>query len=257
MLREEEEFLLDELDSEPKPFGRAEKGYWRPLWAGYRWLVLYCILLHVLLVVSFTSNVASLRSGSWSEQPFVIFSELRKLRHEVQRDHVTNHTAFTAYSGHPTEDKVAAWQQLLQPLYFNASVEELQLAGADPATAVRVKDGGYIASLGVYHELHCLNKLRSFLYLPPDPTPEQQAAVVSTDHLDHCLELLRRSTMCNADLSFFTFSWPADPDARFLNPHSTSPKWCVNWEQVESYAWKRKIGLTPTLLKDVPDNSTR
>lgn len=49
-------------------------------------------------------------------------------------------------------------------LYFNASKEEIELAGASPSKAVRVKSGGYIASLGVYHELHCLNRLRYSLY---------------------------------------------------------------------------------------------
>jgi hypothetical protein len=49
-------------------------------------------------------------------------------------------------------------------LYFNASEKELLDSGASPSNSVKVKNGGYIASLGVYHELHCLVKMRNFLY---------------------------------------------------------------------------------------------
>jgi hypothetical protein len=41
-------------------------------------------------------------------------------------------------------------------LYFNASKEELLADGASLETSVQVKGGGYIAALGVYHEIHCL-----------------------------------------------------------------------------------------------------
>lgn len=40
--------------------------------------------------------------------------------------------------------------------YFNASKEELMAGGADPDLSIQVKGGGYIAGLGVYHELHCI-----------------------------------------------------------------------------------------------------
>jgi hypothetical protein len=41
-------------------------------------------------------------------------------------------------------------------LYFNASKEELLADDASLEISVQVKDGGYIAALGVYHEIHCL-----------------------------------------------------------------------------------------------------
>jgi hypothetical protein len=41
-------------------------------------------------------------------------------------------------------------------LYFNATAKELIASNNSATDAVRVEDGGYVASLGVYHELHCL-----------------------------------------------------------------------------------------------------
>ena len=39
---------------------------------------------------------------------------------------------------------------------IRASYEEMQLGQEDPTNSVELWEGGYLASLGVYHELHCL-----------------------------------------------------------------------------------------------------
>lgn len=60
--------------------------------------------------------------------------------------------------------------------------------------------------------------------------------------------------MCTADTSLYTFTWPDDPDAVFLDAQSKSPRKCVGWAQVEIWGMKRKISLSPVLLKTVPDD---
>lgn len=79
----------------------------------------------------------------------------------------------SAYTGNPTEENNHAWEDLIArmlpnlknlilrsensiALIFNATAEELVLAGEPIQDSVRVASGGYMASLGVYHELHCL-----------------------------------------------------------------------------------------------------
>lgn len=54
-------------------------------------------------------------------------------------------------------------QLTVAAFYFNISSGELAVANFSGDTAVRVKDGGYLASLGVYHELHCLVSIPSIL----------------------------------------------------------------------------------------------
>ena len=39
---------------------------------------------------------------------------------------------------------------------IRASRKEMELSGEDPDQSVELVAGGYLASLGVYHELHCL-----------------------------------------------------------------------------------------------------
>ncbi|KAF1973173.1 hypothetical protein BU23DRAFT_465640 [Bimuria novae-zelandiae CBS 107.79] len=153
------------------------------------------------------------------------------------------------FQGPPNNVTGAAWTALLQPFYFNISVDELSTADVSPSTAIQVKDGGFLASLGVYHELHCLNQLRNFLYL--DSAPENLRAKGSSywhSHLDHCIEVLRLSAMCNADLSLYTFTWPEKEKSDFLDAHSKTPRKCVDWSQVEGWSMRRKVSLTPTVV---------
>lgn len=48
----------------------------------------------------------------------------------------------------PTNDTLA--------VYFNASVEELKWAGESFENIAELNGGGYPASLGAYHQLHCV-----------------------------------------------------------------------------------------------------
>ena len=57
--------------------------------------------------------------------------------------------------------------------------------------------------------------------------------------------------MCRADLSVYTFTWPKANDSHFLDAHSNSPRQCVDFKQLEKYAYKRRIALAPTLLQPV------
>lgn len=54
----------------------------------------------------------------------------------------------------PTNNNIA--------VYFNASVEELKRAGESFENIAELTDGGYPASLGAYHQLHCVVIFFSF-----------------------------------------------------------------------------------------------
>ncbi|KAF5019107.1 hypothetical protein F66182_8876 [Fusarium sp. NRRL 66182] len=64
------------------------------------------------------------------------------------------------------------------------------------------EEGGYLATLDVFHTLHCINKVRksyySDYYHDPNPIADQQA------HFDHCIDLLRQVIMCHGDVSLHT-----------------------------------------------------
>lgn len=89
---------------------------------------------------------------------------------------MTSHTSSSIYSGSPTEENNKAWDNLIlrkiprsrsngivelirmSALYFNASGSEVSSSfpGSVPEDYIKVVGWGYLASLEVYHQLHCL-----------------------------------------------------------------------------------------------------
>lgn len=58
-------------------------------------------------------------------------------------------------------------------MFFNVSLEELRRSGESLDGVAEVEEGGYSATLGVYHELHCL--------VSPLATSAQQRGNFSSD----------------------------------------------------------------------------
>lgn len=85
-----------------------------------------------------------------------------------------SHGVYNPYSGPPTSDQTKAWEELLarklivmasvfylkltaaSAVMIRADYEEMALAGERPDNSIELFSGGYLASLGVYHDLHCL-----------------------------------------------------------------------------------------------------
>ncbi len=90
------------------------------------------------------------------------------------RDRDTHgHQKVQKYAGRPTEEKDKAWDRLIkrEPLsalrpqiginaisaaYFNATLRDLERAGESLDDVTELTGGGYLASIGVFHELHCV-----------------------------------------------------------------------------------------------------
>ncbi|KAF2269568.1 hypothetical protein CC78DRAFT_509075 [Lojkania enalia] len=136
-------------------------------------------------------------------------------------------------------------------LYFNASSAEVEAAGVLSNNLVQYHGGGYIASLGVYHDIHCLNKLRRYVYRDTylDKVPERNISEYEEHLVDHCIDMLRVSIMCSPDLSMYTFHWPEIDKALFLDATSKSPRKCVDWGQLSGWSERRMVEMVPTLIK--------
>lgn len=57
-----------------------------------------------------------------------------------------------------------SWPKYQIATFFSASQEDLEKTGESVNDSVPLADGGYIAGLGVYHNIHCLRRLRIFLH---------------------------------------------------------------------------------------------
>ena len=116
----------------------------------------------------------------------------------------------------------------------NLRVQKEDLEKAN-ITSVPLKDekGGYLATLDVFHTLHCVNKIRksyySDYYHDPNPLADQQ------EHFDHCIDLLRQVIMCHGDVSLHTYEWK--DDYRWPWPSMQTEHQCRNWDKL--VAWSK------------------
>ncbi|TVY47472.1 hypothetical protein LOCC1_G002207 [Lachnellula occidentalis] len=150
---EESEFIYHEDDLKPSKKLSARSILWT-----------HVVILLVTLFLGFTIGFAlsyymenkghQLQTSSYSPAQIVISYSQQKI-HPMGPE---------TYWGTPTVEQTKSWERLLEPVMMRASYEEMALAGEDPDNSIKLLDGGYLASLGVYHDLHCLRRIRFFLY---------------------------------------------------------------------------------------------
>ncbi|CEJ86434.1 hypothetical protein VHEMI04104 [[Torrubiella] hemipterigena] len=211
---------------------------------------IYSICLHslvviLLLLVAYQNRPSLLKiqtaGRTWSPIHKYLKYEVNSATFDYHHD--------TIFSGPPTKEHNLAWINLLKPAYFGASHDEMIHAGESFENVTELTAGGYMASLGVYHEIHCVRQLRFWLYREsyyPNLTTAQEDYLYH--HLDHCLEVLRKSVMCHGDSSVITFNWNNIGDDH-PQIQSNSRAVCVDWNSIETWATSRMVGNNPDVIR--------
>ncbi|CZR36085.1 uncharacterized protein FPRO_03655 [Fusarium proliferatum ET1] len=146
----------------------------------------------------------------------------------------------SVYVGKPSSQLDEAWKEMLKNSNIRIKEDEMNHIPGRKEQAIELPDGGYFATLNVYHNLHCIKRLHHYMYPDyyfPNITEEQKRA--NEYHNHHCLDMLRQSIMCQGDMQLLTMKWRQDgriPTANFTSPHQ-----CVNWGRLESWATSRRI----------------
>ncbi|TVY58744.1 Oxidase ustYa [Lachnellula cervina] len=131
------------------------------------------------------------------------------------------------FAGPPSASVDKAWHDLLEKTNLRVSQSELRLS--NQSSVELPENGGYMAWLGVYHQLHCIKMLRQWNYREhyhPNITEEDRPHW--DIHADHCLDILRSAAMCHADTTLTTFGW-ADQPKPMLNTRPIDHR-CVDWD---------------------------
>ncbi|KAI0893054.1 hypothetical protein F4806DRAFT_220695 [Annulohypoxylon nitens] len=151
------------------------------------------------------------------------------------------------YQGPPSPEVDQAWKELLQYSNIRVTGEDLRKINKTSIPMPGEEDS-YWVELSVVHELHCIKRLRQYWfsdYYFPNITEEDRR--LNWLHNDHCLEILRQSVMCHADVSMITMTWEPTsvfPAADFQNVHE-----CTNWDILYEWQKERSVDLMqPGLL---------
>ncbi|KAI0381265.1 hypothetical protein F5Y04DRAFT_288908 [Hypomontagnella monticulosa] len=213
----------------------------------------YLILLHAVLLALVLFMVQRV-NPFWGANHELIegstWSPIQKfIKYEVRDRDTHGYHRNKTFAGRPTPEKDRAWDHLIKPAYFNATAEELERAGESLSDIAQLLGGGYLASIGVYHELHCVRQLRFYLYKDryyPNLTETDNKYLQI--HLDHCIEALRETVMCNGNTAVISFFWD-NPKSSKPAAQSSARSQCVQWDSIERWGYSRMTSTSPDFQK--------
>ncbi|TIC91776.1 Oxidase ustYa [Colletotrichum higginsianum] len=227
----------------------------QPLWRNGRFLAFHVILFAIyLFVLSLVANASPPR------YPGLPFSPARSVVEYAEKgfDLEDRIQDGSLYTGKPSAQLDKAWHDLLNDENILLEPEYIQHYGRQD-TAVEVPEGGrYIGTLNVYHELHCLKRIHHFMYsdhyFPGLSTHQKE---LNRLHNEHCIDFLRQSAMCHADIGLITYSWHADQRMPIANATSHQ---CVRWDRLAAWTHERAVDMMkpdwlmhPTMGPAYPD----
>ncbi|KAF4459079.1 tat pathway signal sequence [Fusarium albosuccineum] len=208
------------------------------------WLHIAAIVFYSAITVLLYVWSARINGKRCSCETGAIYSPARTAIEYEKQTIVHNLADNGKYRGPPRPEQDEAWEGLLK--YNNLRIQKGDLDKAN-ITSVPLNDdqGGYLATLDVFHSLHCVNKIRksyySDYYHDPNPLPDQQ------EHFDHCIDLLRQVIMCHGDISLHTYTWK--DDYRWPWPSMQTEHQCRNWDKLMAWSEEHYIpSLTGPIL---------
>ncbi|RSM04100.1 hypothetical protein CEP52_007072 [Fusarium oligoseptatum] len=175
--------------------------------------------------------------------PADVVASYRMVRYNVTP--TLERTEFVGYG--PKVDK--AWDHITSDVGDQMITrDDLDRLGLDP-TSLTIKNPktgkvGYRVGMQVFHQLHCLNLLRqhSFKEYYSDKGGDIEAEPEELrEHLDHCIESIRTSLMCESDTGVYTYKhfegfkthWPD-----FSTLHT-----CRNFDAIRDWAFENAVAF--------------
>ncbi|KAK8048069.1 hypothetical protein PG996_016133 [Apiospora saccharicola] len=136
----------------------------------------------------------------------------------------------TRYEAAPSPEADAAWNDLYSMGIVAISRDEASRLHEKTQPLPHDPEGRYVVSMSVFHDLHCLNRLRKQLF-PGYYTQFRIDNRTESDveHIMHCIDSLRQSTLCHADLT-----WSEGHQA--YKPKIAGDHVCKNLEAIQDWA---------------------
>ncbi|KAL4893713.1 hypothetical protein BDV59DRAFT_201490 [Aspergillus ambiguus] len=138
--------------------------------------------------------------------------------------------------GTPTPEMDALWQRVVDAGGIDLSGKDADMVRG---TTRQRPTGEWIAGLDEWKLIAYQNKLRQSLY--PDYYHDPDGKAIETLHIEHCIDYLRQSIMCNSDMTVLRLVY--SPSADRWNPDFEGTHTCRNFDKLLSWSLGR---LNPT-----------
>ncbi|TRX93398.1 hypothetical protein FHL15_005673 [Xylaria flabelliformis] len=198
----------------------------------------------LLVETSYNSPVAKELQANWSTV-------------KLTSSHLGNPDAI--YRQPPDDVVDAAWAALANPPFIVLSGAEVRDLGKDPAEAARPpEDWGlgpdvYLGTIDVYHQLHCLDMLRSNLRDNFNHYHRGPLSPIARAHVSHCVEALMKTLMCQPSLDILTAKWTESTHG--LGPAHLADfdfnRKCLDFEQLQRWTEGRRVDITESMMANL------
>ncbi|KAE8142314.1 hypothetical protein BDV38DRAFT_278479 [Aspergillus pseudotamarii] len=123
----------------------------------------------------------------------------------------------TKYQGPPTDESEQAWKDL-----YDVGISKIPFSEAIKLSNKTVPffeyPGEFYVQIDVFYQLHCLNRIRHWFWhavsheSSVDNRTHDEPGAAETkrnaiEHVDHCIDSIRQSLMCAADVTALTGFW--------------------------------------------------
>ncbi|QKX60768.1 uncharacterized protein TRUGW13939_07914 [Talaromyces rugulosus] len=117
-------------------------------------------------------------------------------------------------------------------------------------------DEEWVDQLGVFHELHCLKRIRHWVYRDYYLENATESVLIEESaHVDHCIELLREAILYHADTTLSGFRWIKADGATHLTVEAPGYHICVAWDKLRAWNDERAVEAFESGVLAAPDDS--
>ncbi|CEJ87240.1 hypothetical protein VHEMI04349 [[Torrubiella] hemipterigena] len=159
--------------------------------------------------------------------------------------------AGTVFAGEPSPELDAAWRDLLDNTTIRVSKEDLDYYNV---TSLPFADGsGYASEIFMTHELHCLKKIRQWVY--KEHYFEHVQGFARNElarHINHCIETLRQGIMCRGDVSLATYTYLGNASyVKGVTARTWGTHQCANFDAIMKWNRENAVDIfAPGVLID-------
>ncbi|KAF7437552.1 hypothetical protein PC9H_004394 [Pleurotus ostreatus] len=138
----------------------------------------------------------------------------------------------------PSKELDELWEDL-----YNFGISRIPKSQAkllpNATEAIPGDEEHYAIELDVFHELHCLNRIRKTIY--SDHYPDMRISLPGNEiHMSHCLDSIRQSLMCSSDVSLIVWRWDEEAGQSF--PRGDVVHRCRDFDRIKEWALENQLG---------------
>ncbi|KAL4811628.1 hypothetical protein BDW67DRAFT_189505 [Aspergillus spinulosporus] len=168
-----------------------EPRFWLILWGLFN--TVFSIFL-VIITFSLSQHAQLL-----IQKPVPPFSPIREAG--AERYVNTRYKPNKIFQSPPSDEVDAAWHDWLREHdhLIRISGDKAKKLGLPEAVELYNDPGYHAYGLGVYHQMHCLSRIRKSFY--PDRYYPNASQHEILHHTHHCFDVLRQAILCHGDIS--------------------------------------------------------